>query len=646
MNTPSSTGPDYPITPVALRAVSLRDAFWLPRLETNRTVTIPDVLRKCEEFGRVDNFRKAAHRMPGAYRGTMPFEDTDVYKAIEGASLSLVHHPDAALLSTVDALVAEIAAAQEADGYLYTSRTIDPRRTLPFSGPERWSHLVMSHELYNCGHLYEAAAAHYTSTGSRALLDVALKSAGLLKRVFGPAGRHDACGHQIVEKALAQLSRITGDRSLLELARFFLEQRGRHESRPLYQYEGNPGYCQDHLPVAEQREAVGHAVRAAYMYAGMADVAARGPDPAYAEALRAIWRNVLDCRIYLTGGIGARHRGESFGEPFELPNLTAYCETCAAMASVMWNQRMFLLTGDSRAVDVLEQTLYNAVLAGVSLRGDEYFYTNPLESDGKSRFNDGATEAVGLTYGAVQAPGRQPWYTVSCCPTGLSRFLPSLPGYQYAVAGNTVYANLFIAGRAEIPMTDGPVVIEQETSYPWDGAVRFTVGVPGPRRMRLLVRIPGWARGEILGGRLYRFQRPSPQTACLNVNGQAISAEMEGGYAVIDRQWNNADRVDLSLPLPIRKVLCDPRVEDNRGAAALQRGPLVYCVEERDCSVPFDRLAPGEETDMEARRLPDLLGGIVGIRGDGFTAIPYYAWANRGPGRMRVWLPDAAERES
>ena len=619
---------DYPITPTSFRSVSLQDSFWLARLEINRTVTIPDVLRKCEEFGRVDNFRTAARRRTGAYRGKMPFEDTDVYKAIEGASFSLAQRPDAALEAHLDALIDEIAAAQEPDGYLYTNRTIDPGNVLPFAGESRWSNLVMSHELYNCGHLYEAACAHYLATGNRTLLDVALRSAELVHRVFGPAGRHDMCGHQIVEMGLASLYRITRDRRLLEQARFFLEQRGRHETRRQYLYEENPGYCQDHLPVVQQREAVGHAVRAAYMYCGMADVAALLPDRAYAEAIEAIWRDVVQSKIYLTGGIGARHRGEAFGGPYELPNLTAYGETCASIGSVMWNHRLFLLTGDARYIDVLEQTLYNGVLAGVSLRGDEYFYTNPLESDGSFRFNHGSA-------------GRQRWFEVSCCPTSICRFFPSLPGYVYASAGNTIYANLFIAGQARVETEEGGIEITQETDYPWSETVRFTLHPERPARLRFLVRIPGWARELIMGAHLYRFEKPALTKPTVRLNGSNIDIEVTNGYAIIERAWKAGDSVELTLPLPVRKVLCDARVSDNREMAALQRGPVVYCVEGRDARIPLDTLLLREETELEARRMPQLLGGIVGIRGEDFTAIPYYAWANRGPGPMRVWLQNA-----
>ena len=555
----------------------------------------------------------------------MPFDDTDVYKSLEGAASSLAQHPDPALEARLDALIDEIAAAQESDGYLYTNRTIDPTHVLPDAGNARWANLVMSHELYNCGHMYEAACAHHMATGKRSFLDVALRSAELICRVFGPEGRHDMCGHQIVEMGLARLYRATGDRRYLEQARFFLEQRGRHDGRPLYMYEENPGYCQDHMPVVDQREAVGHAVRAAYMYCGMADVAALLPDRAYAEAIKAIWRDVVQSKIYLTGAIGARHRGEAFGEAFELPNLTAYGETCASIGSVMWNHRLFLLTGDAKYVDVVEQTLYNRLLSGVSLRGDEYFYANPLESDGIFRFNHGSA-------------GRQGWFDVSCCPTNLSRFFPSLPGYVWASAGNSIYANLFIAGRARLEMEDGAVEIVQETAYPWAGSVRFVVSPSRRMRLKLLVRIPGWARETIMGGSLYRFERPSEGTAALKLNGHAIEIVLENGYAVIDRDWDTGDTVDLDLPMTVRKVLCDPRVVDNQCKAALQLGPIVYCVEERDSSVPLDRLVLGGESTLKARSRPDLLGGIVEVAGEGFTAIPYYAWANRGPGPMRIWL--------
>ncbi|HVP19240.1 MAG TPA: glycoside hydrolase family 127 protein [Spirochaetia bacterium] len=624
-----NTRVDYPITPVSFRSVTLQDRFWMPRLSTNRTVTIPAVFRKCEDSGRIDNFRRAAGLLPGPYVGKMPFEDTDVYKAIEGASYSLSVQPDRALDAYLDGLIDLVAAAQEPDGYLYTNRTIDPAHVLPFAGPQRWSNLGMSHELYNCGHLYEAACAHSLATGKPSLLRVAERSAALLRSVFGPDGRHDTCGHPIVEMGLARLYRVTGDRGCLEAARFFLEQRGRHESRPLYMYADNPGYSQDHQPVREQRTAVGHAVRAAYMYCGMADVAALLPEEEYAEAIREIWQDVVDTKIYITGGIGARHQGEAFGAAHELPNDTAYAETCASIGSVMWNHRLFLLSGESKYYDVLEQTLYNGLLSGVSLSGDEYFYVNPLESDGTFPFNHGSA-------------GRQPWFDVSCCPTNLCRFFPSLPGYSYGTAADALYVNLFIASQADIEVDGASVRIVQETDYPWSGSVRMRISVGGRRRMRLLVRIPGWSQERVLGGHLYRFERPSMARPSLRINGEAADITLEKGYAVIGREWQDEDIIELSLPMPVRTVACDPRVISNLGKAAVQRGPLVYCVEGRDAAGPLGSLQLDGQgargARLEAQWRPDLLGGVVAIRGPGFTAIPYFAWSNRGAGPMRVWL--------
>ncbi len=616
---------DYPIAPVDFRAVSLEDAFWKPRLETNRAVTIPSVFRKCEQFGRIDNFRRAAGLLDGPYVGKMPFEDTDVYKGIEGASYSLAQHPDPAMESYLDGLISLIARAQEPDGYLYTNRTIDPAHVLSFAGSARWSNLLMSHELYNCGHLYEAACAHATATGKKSLLDIALKSAALIRSVFGPEGRHDMCGHQIVEMGLARLYRITRDRGFLQQARFFLEQRGRHEGRTLYAWDGNAAYAQDHLPVLEQREAVGHAVRAVYMYCGMADIAALWPDEAYAAAIKAIWNDMVSAKIYLTGGIGARHTGEAFGEAFELPNRTAYAESCAAIGSVMWNHRLFLLTGESKYIDVLEQTLYNRILSGVSLDGDEFFYTNPLESDGVFRFNHGSA-------------GRQPWFEVSCCPTSLCRFFPSLPGYLYASCGNTIYVNLFVKGNAVVNAGGARFHVSQDTAYPWDGRIRITLSPETATRARLMVRVPGWAQERILGANLYCFQEPCAQAPVLALNGRPLPVELENGYAVIDRVWRDGDAVELTLPMPVRIVRCDPRVEENQGRGALQRGPLVYCVEGRDADRPLESIRLGDKSSLSAEPAQRLLGGLTVIKGPGFSAIPYYAWANRGPGPMRVWL--------
>ncbi|MFC1960903.1 glycoside hydrolase family 127 protein [Chloroflexota bacterium] len=386
----STISSDYPFQPVPFTQVTIQDNFWQPRLETNRQVTIPYDFEKCEETGRIDNFSKAAGQMDGPHEG-LHFNDSDVFKIIEGAAYSLQVHPDPGLESYIDVVIEKIAAAQEEDGYIYTTRTIDPAHPHEMSGPERWSHLTMSHELYNVGHMYEAAVAYFQATGKRAFLDVAIRSADLIDKVFGPDALRDVPGHQEIEIGLVKLYRVTGDEKYLNLARFFLDERGQANARQVQDAFGNAGYMQDHIPVTEQHEAVGHAVRAVYMYAGMADVAALTGDQAYIMALKHIWENVVSKKLALTGGIGARHHGEAFGDNYELPNLTAYNETCAAIGSIFWNHRLFLLSGQAETYDIIERTLYNGFLSGISLAGDTFFYVNPLAWDGQYPFNNEQT---------------------------------------------------------------------------------------------------------------------------------------------------------------------------------------------------------------------------------------------------------------
>jgi len=621
---------DYPIKPVPFSYAKLKDQFWYPRIETNRVHTIPDIFTKCENSGRIDNFRKASGLKQGPYIGNMPFEDTDVYKVIEGASYSLTMHYDPVLDDYLDGIINLISSAQEKDGYLYTNRTIDPQHVHEFAGPERWSNLFLSHELYNCGHLYEAACAHFEATGKRSLLNIAIKSADFICAEFLPSSRRDVPGHQIIEMGLARLYRITKNPQYLETARFFLLERGRSEKRELYGYDYEPGYCQDHLPVLEQTEAVGHAVRAVYMYCGMADVAALYPDGALGNAIKNIWEDVVRRKSYISGGIGSRHRAESFGEAYELPNLTGYSETCAAIGSVMWNHRLFLLFGETKYLDVLEQILYNGLLSGVSLSGTDYFYVNPLESDGKFLFN-------------YESAARKPWFDVTCCPTNLSRFFPSLSGYVYAVKEKEVYVNLFIAGEACIPVDEGRLHIRQETRYPWNGAVSFYIDPESSIRVRLCIRVPGWARGTVLGGQELYYYEDGPQSETgngirLSLNGQAYEINIQDGWIVVEREWNPGDKLELLLPMPVRKVLCNNHVAENRGKAALMRGPLVYCVEQRDADQPLENITLGDPAHMEVRYEKNVLNGIVTLRGDKFTAIPYYAWSNRGANPMKVWL--------
>ncbi len=615
-----------PIHPVAFTTVRLSDVFWTPRIETNRTVTIPFAIARCEETGRIDNFAKAGGLMEGEFRGIY-YDDSDVFKVIEGIAYSLATYPDPELDAYLDGLIAKIAAAQEEDGYLYTNRTIDPKNTQKAAGPERWSNLKDSHELYNVGHLYEAAVAHYRATGKRSLLDVALKNAELIARTFGPEARRDPPGHQEIEIGLAKLSVITGDKRYLDLARFFLDQRGHyHNGRPNY-----GTYAQDHKPVVEQTEVVGHAVRALYMYSGMADVAALTGDTTYLPALKALWEDMVGRKMALTGGVGARKQGEAFGDPYELPNFTSYNETCASIASVLWNHRMFLLSGEARYLDVLERTLYNGLLVGVSLSGDRFFYINPLASDGKTPFNYGGET------------GRAPWFKCSCCPVNIVRFMASLGGYIYAVSQRAIHVALYAAGEAEIDVSDaGRVRVRQQTQYPWEGRVELRVEPQQDgAEFELYLRIPGWAQGQPVPSDLYRYIAEEPaQVPTLAVNNEPVALTMRDGFAVIRRSWKQGDVVTLDLPMPIRRVVAHPKVAETAGCVALERGPLVYCVEEVDNGPDVLEMALADSQPLKSEHRKDLLGGVTVLRSadNGLTAIPYYAWNHRGPGAMTVWL--------
>ena len=632
---------DYPVKPVPFTDVHVDDVFWLPRMETNRSVTIPFALKKNEDTGRVNNFKKAAGLMEGKYEGRR-FNDTDVYKVMEGAAYSLSLDPDPELEKYLDSLIEIIAAAQEEDGYLYAARTVDPENPAPGAGPGRWTRLRGSHELYNAGHMYEAAVAHYLATGKCTFLDVAVKNADLLVKEFGPNKRRDFPGHQEIEIGLAKLFRVTGNKEYLKLAKFFLDERGYAHDGGLYP-ESSPfaiynqkKYMQDHKPVLEQNEAVGHAVRASYMYAGMADVAALTGNVEYVRAIDRIWENVVSKKMYLTGGIGARHTSEAFGDNYDLPNFTAYTETCAAVGNVMWNHRLFLLHGDARYIDVMERVLYNGLISGVSLSGDRFFYQNPLESKGKYE--------------------RSPWFEVACCPGNITRFIPSFPGYVYAQRNGILYVNLFVGDTAKIIVENNSVEIKQETRYPWEGVVKITIDPERSAEFTLNIRIPGWAQNLPVPSDLYRYMRKRNENVKLTVNGNPFTMDIERGYARIRRRWRRGDVVELDLPMPVRRVICNENVKDNRGKVALERGPLVYCAEWVDNGGGVLDLLLPDSIELESKYQEDMLGGIVIIKGkvfelkksdDGkFTgridreliAIPYYAWAHRGEGEMAVWL--------
>jgi hypothetical protein len=619
---------------VPFTEVTIEDQFWAPRMRTNREVTIPYCFKKCEETGRIDNFAKAAEMIEGKFKGTR-YDDSDVFKVIEGASYSLHLYPDAQLDKYLDDLIAKIAGAQEDDGYLYTCRTIDANNPPDGAGKTRWSLLAQSHELYNVGHMYEAAVAHYRATSKRSLLDVAIKNADLIDRVFGPRKKHDVPGHEEIEIGLVKLYGVTGEDRYVKLAKFFIDQRGRAIGRKLY-----GEYAQDHKPVVEQDKAVGHAVRAGYLYSGMADVAAAVGDSEYVTALDNIWRDVVSGKMYITGGIGARHGGESFGDAYELPNKSAYCETCAAIANAMWNHRMFLLHEDGKYLDVVERVIYNGFLSGISLAGDRFFYQNPLANDG--------------TY------ERSPWFDCACCPTNIVRFLPSLPGYAYACKGADVYVNLFIAGAVKIKTPNNAITLKQQTHYPWDGQITITVEPQELQRFAVNVRIPGWAQKDAVPSDLYRFAEASEQEVAVKVNGRSVRFEVEKGFARIVRSWQAGDTIELNLPMPIRRVLAHEKIKDDVGRAAIQRGPIVYCFEGVDNLQSVANLVLPLDAKLRAKERTDLLGGIVTLTGRGYvaeaqadgrvqlketdvTAIPYYAWAHRGKNPMAVWITTSAE---
>jgi len=634
---------DYPAAPVPFTDVHLTDAFWAPRLETNRTVTIPHIFKQSEETGRVKNFELAEAALAGAtdgkYCSRFPFDDSDVYKVIEAASYALATHPDPELDKYVDGLVAKIAAAQEPDGYLYAARTIGGPPPQDWLGKERWSHLYMSHELYNVGHLYEAAAAHYQATGKKNLLAVAAKSADLVAKEFGSGKRTNPPGHEEIEIGLVKLYRASGTTKYLELANFFIDARGKTEGRIPYGREGRQEllygqYAQDDKPFIEQTEAVGHAVRAGYLYAGAADVAALTGNQAYIAALEKIWSDVVGTKLYITGGIGAAGAWEGYGPAYRLPNASAYAETCANIATFLWNSRMLRLELDAKYADVMERILYNGVLSGISLSGDRFFYPNPLTSYGQHE--------------------RVPWFSCACCPPNVARILSSVPGYFYASSGDKVYVNLFAQGNGKLKAGVADLELVQTTDYPWKGDVRIEVKPSREADFTLCVRVPGWAMNRPVPSDLYAYTEAAEGAPALKLNGEPVELKIEKGYALITRKWKAGDVVELGLPMPVRRVAANEAVEEDRGRVAVERGPLVYCAEGPDNDGRVSNLVLPDGAVLTAEARPDLLNGVVVIEGEAqalsekggkvvaekkaVTLIPYYAWANRGKGEMTVWL--------
>lgn len=616
----TSRSPYARMSAVSPESVRLTDAFWEPRMAANRDRTLFSQFQQMEDTGRIDNFRRASGRKPDLPFQGIYFNDSDVYKWLEGAVWSLGTHPNPELQQIVETAVDEISAAQQPDGYLNTYFMYD------LEG-ERWSNIKDKHEMYMAGHFIQAAIAHKRALGNDELMRVATRLADHILETFGPEARPGACGHQEIEMAMVELYRETGDERYLRQAEFFIDVRGRKP--PVL---GGSPYLQDHAPFASLEENVGHAVRMLYMNAGAADIVLETGDERLRSALDRLWDDFTQRKMYLTGGAGAHWEGEAFGAPYELPNRRAYAETCAAIAAVMWAARMLALTADAKYAGVLERALYNGVMSGLSLDGDRYFYQNPLADRGKHR--------------------REEWFGCACCPPNLARVLAELPGYFFSASEAGIYAHLYAEGEAVVPVGDNTVTLTTRTRYPWDGDIEMAVSPDRPGGFALFLRIPDWC------------EQPA-----LTVNGEPVDVPLcPGTYAEVRRQWKPGDVVRLSLPMKVRAWEAHPHVESGTAKLALTRGPLVYCLEAVDNpSMDVWDVELSSDASWTASDAPELLNGVVTLSAEAavrdlsgwagalyrpagggapthgvtVTAIPYYAWANREPGPMTVWLKAA-----
>jgi uncharacterized protein len=631
----AKTPSDYAVKAVPLTAVKLTKGFWAQRQQTDVAVTIAHEMKECEDTGRIKNFELAAAALKGAKDGKFAsryaFDDSDVYKVIEAAAYVLMLKPNPELENALDAWIAKIAAAQEPDGYLYTARTINPENPPRMSGKARWVNLQDSHELYVLGHMYEAAVAHFGATGKRNLLDTALKSADFIVKTFGP-GKDQlklVPGHEEVEIGLVKLYRLTGKKKYYDLAKFFIDQRGNSAGHKLY-----GTYAQDQKPVLEQTEAVGHAVRAAYLYSGVTDIAALSGDRRYMDALDKIWDDIVFKKLYLTGGIGAAGGIEGFGPAYELANATGYAETCATIAYALWNWRMALYHGDGKYMDLFERAAYNAFLSGSGMSGDLFFYPNPLASSGRTE--------------------RTPWFTCACCPPNVARFIAQLGGFVYGVEGDKVYINLYAQGTADVETKAGKITFWQTTDYPWNGDIKIKLTPEKTAQFTLMVRIPGWALGKPLPSDLYRYAEAPAEQPFVKVNGEAVALNLDKGYVPLSRTWKAGDTVEVSLPMPVHRVIANENIKDDIGRVAAERGPLVYCAEWTDNGGAVSNLTLDDKAPLSAEAKPEILNGVTVVTGEGMAyrykggkllsekhkveLIPYYAWAHRGRGEMTVWL--------
>ena len=645
---------DYPVSPVAFSRIRINDSFWLPRLMVQKNETVPFALKKTKSAA--ENLRRCGAYLRGE-KDEMPFThrfvSSDLYKVMEGAAYLLNIEPDSALEAQMDELITIIGQAQQEDGYLYVSHICGIADEAEM-GLTPYSWVVHSHELYNVGHLYEGAVAYYEATGKRAWLDIAQKSARHVNKAFFEGDPNynngmplnQAPGHQEPELALCRLYRATGDKLYLEMAKKFLDIRGVTYC-PKGEGTMSPTYAQQHAPVKEQDTAVGHAVRAAYMYAAMADVSALTGDDSYLLALENIWKNIVNAKMHITGGLGAIHGIEGFGENYDLPNLEAYNETCAAIANVFFNHRMTLLHKDAKYFDVAEISLLNNSLAGVNVEGNKFFYVNPLEANGHQLFNHGSA-------------GRSPWFDCACCPSNIARVVNHVGGYMYAVEDSTIYALLYCGNEVTLSVNEAQVKLKQKTEYPYDGSIRFEIDLDTPTEFAVKLRIPTWAQGEqFVPGELYHFIEKSTSTWSLKVNGEKLLADTEKGFVEINRFWSTGDVIELDLPMGVRYSHCDSRVVSNRGRVALTRGPLVLCAEEADNEGAVQRFylpeLPKEESCSVAKIEDGVLTGspIISIpalervdnesRQTEVNFIPYFSWNNRGNASMIVWLPDSSQ---
>lgn len=583
------------IDPIDFSHVHIQDGFWSPRLEKHKSSTLPVCIDQIEnQTGRIKNFENAA-KGKGEHSGIF-FDDSDVYKALEGISYSLINNPDSELEKKADEWIDKFAAAQQPDGYINTYYTLTGL-------DKRWTNMD-KHEMYCAGHMIEAAVAYYQATGKKKLLDVSTRMADHMISIFGPGKRHWIAGHEEIELALVKLYQVTKDSKYLNFANWLLEERGHGYGSKGNEGTWDPVYYQDDKPVRYMESIGGHAVRCMYLYCGMADVAALKQDSGYIAALNRLWEDVVKRNMYITGGIGSSAHNEGFTEDYDLPNKEAYCETCASVGMVFWNQRMNQFTGDSKYIDVLERSMYNGALAGVSLNGDRFFYVNPLESDGNHH--------------------RQAWYGCACCPSQISRFLPSIGNYIYGISKDAVWVNLYIGNETKIKIDNADVIMKMETQYPWEGKIIFTTNTSRKLDKELRLRIPGWCKSYTLA-----------------INGKDVTTTEDKGYAVI-KKWESGDKITLNMDMPVEMVQADPRVKADKGKRAIQRGPLVYCIEEVDNKDPMKLMPLNKQTAFETTFIPELLNGVTTItatNGDkSLFFIPYYAWDNREAGKMKVWI--------